>query len=457
METLLKMVFDKVYDRVSQEYINTFYEGLLDNVENEHKILYHISRLDIFLDPTHFIGEHANLFRSRFVNDRIEPEVIVTMKTEDFFPELFTVTQDKTIINDIEDEIIRNMKKLKGKTIKDKYKNKNVLKKQKQLPEICDTPYWQIARPNTVIIKENGYFYCLDIVKMVDSFIKNGYFSNYVTGKQVDDDTEYRLRLYYNKEIDLVRKGESLNTLIVMTDDEFTDLENTLKKLVKLREYVIKNGERINGLKTKKVYNDIPKLFRKTLEDITDNREKIEKLLEWLDENIEMIENTMEKRKTPVDEEDIELIDRVPEEYETQNEQEENIIKKYILTEKSIIKNIIDNYMLRIDALETTLKDNLKLLNNKIDTIKSLNELNELKDGLIKQTQSIAGLKTILKDRIERVIELIDNATIMNASRILESDIMLSETTELKQTLINYMNELERIESIEIKNYIIKQ
>lgn len=451
MESIISMTFKKVYNSISDQYINSFYEELLNAVDdNDKKLLYQIARLDMFLDPSHFIGEYANVFRSRFVNERISPEMLVNMETTEFLPEVFHVTVDESILAEIEGEIRKHMKRIKGHEIKEK-RNKKLEKMQKQLPDICDTAYWQISRPNTVIIKDDGYFYCIDIERMIVDSINNGYFTNYITGKKIEQETEMRIRKYYEKEIDMIRRGEKLSIPLV-TDDERDDLTKTVEELKKLREYVMSHGEILidkgsSVLERKKIFRVIPRLERENIKKIDDNQEMVKHVVEWLDENIDMITGVLKEK-------DDESEPVMPEEYEAPNKEERKTIEKYILVEGSVIENIVNNYRKRIHAIKRTIEERMKETQDKVELMRKMNEAEDAERYLDNQVSNIEGLKLFLKDRIEKLVEMMDTAMMMNASRILESDIMLSETTELKKVYNEYMNELERIQRIEIKRKV---
>ena len=459
LDRKLYSLFEEIYNGYNENYIQKKYEEYA-NLSKER-----IQLLLILFDYEHPIGSHADTFRSQFINGYYTPEIIETIEIPELFPEIFHNllfeewdNSQKEMYKMILDEIqTKPGKKNVSKIQRMKYK-----KQAKTIPEICNTPFWNISRPNTIIIKQDGYFYCLDITKILERISNENPLTNYELNKPLPMYIENKLKLRYANEIKQIKEGTYVELKHSATEKEKTDLLDTLEKLKTYRanlneEKVIKKGIQILG----KIPNTIiPLIIQKRL-----RKEPGQNTIQWLDTNIEFIQNTIEymnKENIEEKEEETETIEQEIKEEEALGINKKDIrthpaeyfIQKHILSNRFLVSDIIENYKKRLNLLKNEIFEQLKDVEN-VNERKKLNDylkdINKINHQIDEKISSFPGLIDILNDKLKIVQDIIDSSNSIQLRIVLEPELNYYDINNLRNQEKTILDEISKIEQIQFE------
>ena len=466
MNKKLKNILSSLFPKHSEEYLVDYYKNLLQDIKkharDKKEYEYTINRLCMFLDSEHSIGKYGDIFRSKFINNKYTPERLVKMETTEFLPEIFMSMIDMDKQKELLDKIERLLH-----TDTDKETDTIHITSAKRLPEICNTPYWNIDRPNIIICKENGLFYCLDLVKLLESINERDVALNYETGNPISKEIEKNLRIRYKKELDDLSNGKELSFTYIPTEQELDDLTMTLTNLKELynkidKKYLSEKGKRAIPLKEYNKY--VPIVTRRKFNRLSTEEFSVE-FITWLETNIEDIEFRINQLSKPLPIDDEPLEHTIEQKV---NEQIENVdihdsllkfIEQKVLIDNSIITSLIDNYKNRLDTSKKQVLLNLdksdKTAEERIVLNECLNEINTILSNLNDSISSFPGLLGLLREKLDRVNDLVDAYSSITLRHVLEPELNSIDIVSLQKEQQQLQNEIMRIEQLELQ-YNIK-
>lgn len=420
-----------------------------DYSDDLKEYLRQVAKLQLFLDPKHYIGQFANLFRSKILQDVYPPERIAHLDIPDMLPEVFLnpkATQAQKL------DIFQNLNRLvkeQRENLEDEYKtildpsarreprkrlfavkrvDKMIEKNHVDVKDLCENPYWKVKKVNMIICKENGKFYCLDIQELLTELAKNGTATNYFTKKPLPQEIINNLRARYSKEITEIKGGEEI-TLGKRTEKENVDLEETLKELEEFQEIFnepkVLNLVELFGLDSvddprvgeKGTLDKIPPLIQEEFEVFLDTMEfkkAVEQINLWLDSNIDEIKKILgtEKEEDQVEKvlnsEPIQLVpEESPEELSRRAKlAEQKLIKEQILVPDTVSTFIYNYYINRLRTI-------FKTVYRKLKTVTNIGERDKLQHQLADINKNIKDVRERAKS-IEGILSLLESALTVN-------------------------------------------
>jgi hypothetical protein len=257
--------------------------------EDPEKYLSKVSDIREFITFNSVLGQFSKFFREKAKQGVYPATRYVSIEIDEMFPEVF-LTQNEDVKKDIItylqsqrdsflveiDNLLHTGRSQRGRpTFYSAFIRLEDFK-DKKLSNICYNKWWENKLSTTVIIKDTGYFYCLDIFSLKDG-------KNPFTGKKLDKACVQSIKKAV-KELDQKK--------FVRNTDEKNELTATKKKLeelaVTLKKYLN------NPIAIIQKYGDIiPPIVQ---EEILDKPEEIENIVNNMIKEITTILETQEFR-----------------------------------------------------------------------------------------------------------------------------------------------------------------
>lgn len=454
----IKKLHQIVLDKEKANDMNTYLKNELSNKEYINVL----KKLNVFLDTKHPIGKHCSTFRSNFFHKVYSPSTLYTMDIQEFFPELFdndnlTPDEEKEYVDEIQKQI--------------KYQTRNELNlenKIKRNPLLQDVSYWEIAKPNIIIVYMDKMFYCLDLYKLLHHFAKNDKIYNYKIKKRLPSKIENKLRKRYRLEIDMLKNGETLRFhQYELTNSEKEDLQTALNKFtnfkkllntsVKFKERLLQDG--VSFLKTKPVYQYFSSEFINTIDKIKNNQTLIDMLFDYLNETIETIETKLyhsanldqNKHANTIDTVDANKNDDVLDDAmeNTINKHEKKFIDETVMPNLEFTFQLIDSYQQRLSNIKQVVIDQFKYTltpEERLDLIHNLQNITEIENYLYIQKSSFHQLNAILLDHIHKLKSLLHNVKQIDGEQIVKISYTYINPIQIENELNIYYNEFNQLQ-----------
>jgi hypothetical protein len=403
-----------------------------------------ITKIRIFLNPKHYIGEFSNLFRSKALQNVYTPDRLYQLDITDMLPEVFlnpsVSTADKlyiyqslsstivfennnyiidinNILNPTQRRLTYNKKPISS-TIKMLDKNKRVVR------DLCSNPYWKMKEVNMIICKDNGKFYCLDIEKLIAEIAEKNTATNYFTKKILAPEVIDNLRNRYKDEIEELKQNHKIE-IGERNNSEIASLFTTLDKLQELYD-VFNTPNILEDIKTfydlnvvenpimggkKGILSVLPTMIRERfnnyLKSAEDPDEAIKKINDWLLENISFIDKAINEPEETSSKIEAEInFKEEAKQSATFNSGEEDYIKQEILKEGTISSEIYNKYINRLESMHEAILKDLKIataipIRNNLTTL--LTDVNTQLKNLRMKGRSIRGVISLLESKLENV------------------------------------------------------
>lgn len=230
---------------------------LEDNMYNEFKkdpreYLRQIAKLNIFMDPKHYVGQFAETLREKMLQSIYTPERFFNLDVSELLPEVFLTPKandaekldiyrqiNELIINNI-DDLVREFNFILDPTANRPTRPKpalpvNIDRKikgvQVDIKDLCENPYWKMKKVNMIICKEKGKFYCLDIEQLLQELATDNTATNYFTQTTLSQEIIDNLKNRYPKEIQEIKQTGVVPSIGRRTAKEMIDISETLIQL----------------------------------------------------------------------------------------------------------------------------------------------------------------------------------------------------------------------------------
>ncbi len=428
-----------------------------------------IAKLDVFLNPKHYVGQFAKMFRVKTLQSVYTARRLIQLDITDMLPEVFlNPTADPAAKLDIYQNINRLISEAANdlrvqmnvaldptarrptqpKPIRFEKTGKLIAKNQRDVKELCENPYWDMKKVNMIICKENSKFYCLDIEQLLAELAEKKIATNYFTGKELVQEVIDNLRTRFHNEIEELSKGQVVE-IGGRTLEEMVALEKTIQKLEEFRTILNKEKviEHVNlfGLDSvedlavggkKDILDNLPPMIRDLFDEYIDDDDidtALKKINDWLNRNIVYITDIVKGIKGSADQdlEDEEQEARAPiealvgeeevlvapkeETSATQLEQEEEkLAKEEILKENTISFAVYNDYLNRLEILSKSIMETLQHTQN-LESRETLNanllEINAQLKEVRSKGRTIKGIITLLQSALSANNERLSKIT----------------------------------------------
>ena len=298
-----------------------------------------LAKLIIFLDPTHYIGQFAKMFRIKTLQNVYTPDRLIRLDITDMLPEVFL--NPKTT-QAVKLDIYQNINQLMNEQTTELYNHYNsILNPTAHIPtqsksdiekdfisnhhtdikDLCDNPYWKMKRVNTIIHKESGKFYCLNVEQLLLELAKSNTATNYFTKKELPQEIINNLCSRYATEIEEIKQNGDAIEVGSYTKKEVDDLEQTLHRLEEFKtvfnQKSVLSGVELFGIGSvedpnikgvKNILDNIPTMVKEEFEGLLSTKtftEAVEQINLWLDSSVDEIKIII---KSIQDETDIEQL-----------------------------------------------------------------------------------------------------------------------------------------------------
>nr|QBK87592.1 MAG: hypothetical protein LCMAC201_05050 [Marseillevirus LCMAC201] len=476
-EKVPEQVIETVKD-IEDELYTKFNKKPVDYVKQ-------ISKLQIFLDPKHYVGQFAKLFRAKSLQNVYTPKRLIQLDITDILPEVFLnpkadpavklniyqninrlISEGTSRIGDDMNMILDPSARRPTQPKPIRFNNKLIAKNQRDVKELCANPYWDMKQVNMIICKEDNKFYCLDIEKLLKELAIKNTVTNYITGKKLNQEIIDNLRSRFPTEIKDLAANEVI-TIGSHTFEEEIDLNKTIQKLEEFQtilnnETVIKNialfgldfieDPRTGGKKD--ILNNLPLLIQELFGEYvyTENIDTaMDKINQWLSQNISDIKDIIDQISSggieDIPSESEEIIARM----------EPALVKTEVLRENTVSFTVYNDYLKRLELAHSTIYETLKNTRS-LESRESLNELvmdinTKLKEVRAKG-KSIKGIISLLKSSLETNNEKLSKLTERGGMELLypEVEVVQQEKDELEQFNKNLQIEIAYLEEVESNN-----
>lgn len=426
------------------------YNKYLHSELNKKQYLQVLKRLNVFLDEEHPIGQHCKTFHSKFYNKVYKPIQLYQMDIPEFFPELF---ENPVMKEDEEQEYIVD---IENQIKTQKPKDINIEHKLRNTPKICDNPYWEMAKPNIVVVKMDDNFYCLEIQRLLQQLVENDSIMNYKTNTPLDEHVENKIRKRYKMEIELLKNNEPLhlyhhNQLTETEKQNLQDIESKFQKLLKLMNTSTKFTNKINTdgitfLSSKTVYQYFPKEFKEELLTLP-NEKLVPVIKEWLNMTIQELQQEL----NPTESANMDMFEEKKEEQDDIGNNTEIIyyFDHTVFPNLPLVSSILDNYALRLKNTRQAIIDKFKYakkIEQRNDLMKSLSSINQVEEHLIETKYSFPYLKELIMERIEKLNITLENVKQINANQIMLHSYQQSDPFSIQDEIQELYNELKQLQ-----------
>lgn len=474
-------------EQVSYGIVHNYSPAEIENAlfvkyKNYNQYLENLTKLIVFLNPYHYIGQFAKLFQEKAIQRVYEPSRLVSLDITDMLPEIFLNPKlDEAKKVDMYQQISIELKKIQETLYLDPMTSrkqkpnlaeneqrvtKSINKHKVDVKDLCENPYWTMKRVNMIICKESGKFYCLDIEKLLVELALTGSVKNYLTNNPLPDDIKTNLLTRYSKEIDEIKTNKSTPDIGVRKSSEIIDLRKTLDSLIKFKEVFnstkMQKAIDVFGLNSmniekyggeKDLLKTIPPLILEKCyewEDKLSNDDFVVKLNVWLLQNIRELNDIVEKSSIEID-------------YDTliQNKSpinnkpptiENRIVKSKILEPGSVSFRIYNNYMQRFETLSDTILNKLRQTQTRTKRAE-LNEQLKKTNSFIKQLRmkgrTIDGVISILEEAIQKYTNILSQQPI-GIERLYPTQrlIIQKQMREVSQYIEKIQQEIQYLKSV---------
>ena len=285
-----------------------------------------VAKLHLFLDPKHYVGQFAKMFRVKTLQSVYTPDRLIRLDITDMLPEVFLnpkadpaakldvyqninrlITQQIGQLRDQYNSVLNPTARIptRPRPVRFETAHKLIAKHQTDVKDLCENPYWKMKKVNMIICKENNKFYCLDIEQLLTELAKNNTATNYFTKKPLPLEIIDNIRARYAAEIDEIKMSGEPVKVGSRTTKEILDLEQTVKRLQEFQtvfnQDTVRDNVELFGLNSvedpavggvKNILNNIPAMIQDEFEEALDEKEfgaVVEQINLWLDASIEEI------------------------------------------------------------------------------------------------------------------------------------------------------------------------
>lgn len=459
LKGLYKNILDIPLNDVPMEPVKDIEQALFEKFGTDpHGYMVALTRILLFANPKSYIGQYAKSFREKLLQGVYDPERLVELDLTDLLPEIFMNPNssqakllelhssiEKSVMEETADVVadINVTIDPTGKRIKIPVRDHTQLRKQLgnnqvDTHKICGNPYWNMKKVNTIICKQDQKFYCLDIEELLVQLAKGDTAKNYFTNKDLSKEINDNLQKVYKKEIQEISKNGGKKVSVgSRTMSELETLEKTLDHLEYLADLMkdqdvvdavavfgLEFFEDNKNIERKDAIESIPVLTREEFDAIISKKPEkgaIE-FRDWLNDNITVIKDILAKDEVESDTE-VEIVKKdsgaiVVPEYIADRDRESAFVKQEIISDGSMSKFIIDDYLSRLDDANKTARDQMKRI---VDVEKrqekntEIREINETIKKLKNEAKTINGIIIILDSYLnglkQKVVDLEDDMT----------------------------------------------
>lgn len=406
-------------------------EKVLNNVGSD-EYYYNLAKLKIFIDPKHHIGQYANLFRSKLLQNIYTYPRLIELDIIDLLPEVFmnpnTEQNTKIELYNVIDETINNeannikinvsniidpTKRIKAKVtdvFMDAETAKTLKSNNKNIKDICDNPSWAMKEVNIIVCKEKDMFYCLDIEELLKQIAEKNTANNYITNKPLNAEIVDNLKTRYEYEISQLKKGKNIY-LGKYTNNDIDDIKSNLVKLERFRFILNKLEVQKQLEKTLNisVINDpnigeensldlLPKLILKKFQNkLKENKILFDEKLSFMNNWIDNVINSMNKiLKSDNDRTNDHTND-------SKKDLEVHLIREKVLVKNNMSYELIKKYNKKLERIKESIMEHLSKINN-MEIREELNEYlhrtNKVITDLNINSSTIDGIIDIIKNEI---------------------------------------------------------
>lgn len=240
-------------------------EELYKKHDNVVHYLFHANMLNELSSPDSILGRFAKFFQEKIKYNIYPPSRIVNLEIDEMLPEVYMKNPPESLkenivkhINSISYEFIDSVNDHinPGKRRMTKPKiveyNLDLASVSDDAKDICYNSRWEAPLVETVIIKDDGQFYCLSISDILEQVEKKGSATNTHTGNYISDKIIERIKDKFGKNYESIPEIRSV--------EEKRKMMDTLKKLEELSDKFSGKKLRIDDIPDQ--YKDyIPKMI----------------------------------------------------------------------------------------------------------------------------------------------------------------------------------------------------
>jgi hypothetical protein len=175
--------------------------------------MYKLALISAMLDPKHYIGQFAKMFREKVQAGAYPPERIAKLDLEEFLPELFMGkgtdrailelqkelnksigTETLQLIDNVQAQLnpsIRRRGSIEGYQVPE---GRLATLAVDNIKEQCSNPVWDVPAADIIICKTAGKFYCLNVQVLLDQMASGQEPYNYFTKQPLSSEIADNLR-----------------------------------------------------------------------------------------------------------------------------------------------------------------------------------------------------------------------------------------------------------------------
>jgi len=454
----------------------------LSAIKNDNKFISSLTKLLVFGNEKHYIGQFCKMFRAKLIQNIYSPERLFELDPSEMLPEVFLnpKTSDEkkqSLYNDIlillgDEELncgneLKNFKnptsRIKQLPLQINYGlEKNIKENQlKDIRDLCSNPYWDTNTSNVIICKSNGKFYCLNVEKLLQQIVKDNVAMNYFTNKPLPNDIQQNLKRRYATEIEQLKKGETIS-IGSYNEDDISKLKVTLQNLLTLKKHLevqdvvdeIKEDMIFNyDFLNDNIFNVIPELDKEKLKEINDEDEFMNNLNKWIDENITKIKNIISKDTAKDTGKDTGNDTDESDSEESEVDEKMEIVTEILNKPNTLVNSIYKGYKDKLaqfknDILNLLIKTNEPNIRNKLQ--EELSKVIQLNKKFEKQVSSIEGIIKLLEETLETNRKKMIDETKTNVFGE-KKGLSIGEKETLKIYIQNIENEIQKLKALQAK------
>lgn len=500
----LEEIYLKAVDGDQSNYI-TLVSKLEEKMYAEYKsqpkeYIKQVAKLQIFLDPKHYIGQFSKMFRIKILQNVYTPDRLLRLDITDMFPEIFLSPKSDTatkleiyqhinrVINKNTDVLREQYNFILNPTDRRPAKiipmvplavTNKIAHNTMDIKDLCTNPYWKMKKVNIIICKEDNKFYCIDIEKLLLELAQTNTATNYFTKKSLSQEVINNLRMRYATEIDEIKHTGDSVAVGTRNDSEIIDLEQTLKRLKEFQtifnKKTVLENIKTNGIDSiedpsvggvKNILENIPDMIKEEFSEYYEEKEFnafVEQVNLWLASSIDEISTIINVHNGTYKEKYDDHIDEIDklfdESYELKAEfpsadTEERLIHGDILQSGRISSKVYNDYVERLKILYKTVSEDLKVtsdlaLRSKLHD--HLVQINKQLREVRKKGNTIKGIIELLQSSLNSYNGWLEKLSKTNGMSLIypdESTTSPEQKLKLEQYVKNLQTEIAYLEEL---------